>query len=133
VACFRKNLSDLLALARERGDPVLLATFATYVPAGYEKLAFKKGELDYGRHLVPLEMWGAPRNVLDAVAAHNAVVRELAAQSPGVRLVDEAMLLADEPRFFNDPCHLTVEGSMAFVDHMLPTVLATLGEGTPSH
>jgi hypothetical protein len=125
---FRNHLSRLLTLARARGDRVLLATFATYVPPDYEKVAFKKGHLDYGRHLVPLEMWGAPRNVLAAVAAHNEVVRDLAARTPGVLLVDEARLLADQPRFFNDPCHLTVEGSLAFVDHLLPTVLTALGE-----
>jgi len=126
AASFRRNLSEILSLARDRGDPVLLLSFATYVPANYERLAFKKSELDYGRHLIPLEMWGAPANVLAAVAAHNAVVRDLAAHTPGVRFVDEEQRLAGQPRYFNDPCHLTVEGSMAFVDALLPAVLDAL-------
>lgn len=124
---FRRNLERVLSLAAERGDPVLLLTFATYVPRNYEKIEFKRGHLDYGTHAIPLEMWGDPKNVLAAVAAHNGVVRELAARTPGVHLVDEAQLLADQPRYFNDPCHLTVDGSIAFVDHAMPAVLAALG------
>ncbi|HET9298966.1 MAG TPA: hypothetical protein VFO11_03415 [Candidatus Polarisedimenticolaceae bacterium] len=124
---YRKNLGAILDLARRRGDPVLLLTFATHVPANYERLAFKKGQLDYGRHLVPLEMWGAPDHVQAAVAAHNAVVRDLAAHTPGVRFVDVEQRLSGQARYFNDPCHLTVEGSMAFADALAPTVLDVLG------
>ncbi|HEX5042739.1 MAG TPA: hypothetical protein VFV75_07520 [Candidatus Polarisedimenticolaceae bacterium] len=127
AASYRKNLGEILDVARRRGDPVLLLTFATYVPRNYARLAFKAGRLDYGRHLVPLEMWGAPDHVQEAVAAHNAVVRDLAAHTPGVRFVDVEERLAGQARFFNDPCHLTVEGSMAFADALLPTVLDVLG------
>src|SRR5688572_28152016 len=42
---FERNLSAILDLASERGDRVLLMTFATYVPADYSLEAFKEKRL----------------------------------------------------------------------------------------
>ncbi len=126
---FKHNLGAVLDLASQRGDQVLLMTFATYVPEDYSLEAFKEKRLDYGLHRAPIEIWGTPNHVLAAVAAHNQVVHSLAAQHEGVLFVDQARLMAGSPRYFNDPCHFTVAGSSKFVENLLAVLLPSLQSG----
>ena len=126
---FKNNLGAILDLATRRGDPVLLMTFATYVPEDYSLEAFKEKRLDYGQHYHPIEMWGAREHVLKTVAVHNEIVRSLAAQHEGVLFVDQASLMAGVPRYFNDPCHFTVVGSSKFIEYLLRVLLPRLQSG----
>jgi hypothetical protein len=116
---FKRNLGAILDLAMRRGDRVLLMTFATHLPEDYSLEAFEKKRLDYGLHVIPIELWGAPEHVLKAVAVQNEVVLSLAAQHEGVLFVDQATLMAGFPRYFNDVCHFTVAGSSKFVEYLL--------------
>lgn len=118
-AAFERNIESILNLAAQRGDRVMLMTFATYVPEHYTIGAFKEKRLDYGLHLNAIEIWGKPENVLATVAAHNDVIRSLAARHPGVLLVDQARLMVGSNRFFNDVCHLTLVGSQEFAEHIV--------------
>ncbi len=126
AASFEHNLSAILDLAAQRGDPVLLMSFATYVPANYSLEAFKAKRLNYGLHRTPIELIGAPEHVLNTVATHNGIVRDLAARHEGVLFVDQARLMAGEPRYFNDVCHLTVLGSAKFVENLLAVLPPTI-------
>ena len=112
VTAMRANLAAILATARERGDPVLLSSFAWYVPADYTREAFEARTLDYayrGRS-VPLEVWGLAENVESGLAAQNEMIAALAAGSPEIRFVDVAGAIPREGRYFNDVCHLSREG-----------------------
>jgi hypothetical protein len=60
----------------------------------------RQKRLDYGMHLEPLELWGAPENVLTTGAIHNEIVRSLAARHEGMQFVDQARLMAGSPRYF---------------------------------
>ncbi len=120
------NLRAILDRAARRGEPVLLMTFATRVPEGYSREASEAGRLGYGLHLTPLELWGKPAHVQAAVAAHNEVIRALAAASPHVGFVDQARLLGADGRAFNDPCHLSLQGARRFVANLLPAALDAL-------
>ncbi len=122
---FRANLEAILALARERADPVLLMTFALHVPDDYSEEAFEAKRLDYGHHRTPLERWGLPENAVAGVRAHNAVVRSLAETGKAAFFVDQARLMPRGARYFDDACHLTALGSERFVELILPSVLAT--------
>jgi hypothetical protein len=119
AASFEHNLAAILDLATRRGDPVLLMTFAVYLPRLYSARGFEEGRLDYALHTSPAELWGKPEYVVAAVERQNDVVRRLAAERPEVVLVDQARLMAGSAESFNDPCHLTVRGSVAFVDHLV--------------
>jgi hypothetical protein len=123
---FKHNLSAILDLAAQRGDRMLLMTFATYVPEDYSLEAFTAKRLDYGLSLTPLELWGAPEYVLETVAVHNEIVRSLAAQHEGVLFVDQARLMLGDHHYFNDPCHFTVAGSSKFVENLLASLLPSL-------
>jgi hypothetical protein len=133
---FRDNLETILEVAGRRKDQVLLATFATRLPADYSLEAFRAGRLDYGLHRTPIEDWGRREDVVGAIAAHNEVVRRLAARGQGVLFVDQAGLMAGSALWFNDFCHLTVAGSSRFVENLLPVVLPAVrareaGRATP--
>ncbi len=125
AASYEQNLGAILDLAAERGDRVLLMTFATYVPDGYSPEAFEQKRLDYGLHLSPIELWGRREDVMATMAVHNGMVRALAARRDRVLFVDQAELMAGSPGWFNDACHLTVSGSARFAENMVPPVLPT--------
>jgi hypothetical protein len=124
VTSFKQNLSAILDLASQRGDRVLLMTFATYVPENYSREAFNKKQLDYGLHRAPIEWWGLREHVLATIAAHNEIVRELAVQHRDVLFVDQARLMPVSARYFNDPCHLTALGSTKFVENIVDALFS---------
>jgi len=130
VAAFESNLRAVVDLAGERGDPLLLMTFAIYVPDDYSREAFGAKRLDYAQHRFPLEFWGRAEDVVAAVEAHNEVVRRVAAEHPAgeVALIDQARLMNGPGRDFDDPCHFTTTGSRRFVENVLQTVLPALDE-----
>jgi hypothetical protein len=120
--CFEANLKKIIALAEQRGDPLLLMTFTYYIPSNYSDEAFKAKTLDYAAHHDPLRLWGTPENMPRAIDAHNAVVRQLAAEHPAIAFVDQQRLMPVGKRYFNDPCHLTLQGCEVFVDNVMKQV-----------
>ena len=79
---FRRNLEAIVGLARERGERVVLTTYAHYIPADYSHEKFVAREHDYVLYTAPIELWGDVENIRAGLAAHNGVVRELAAANP---------------------------------------------------
>ena len=131
---FRHNLNEMAEIARQRGETLILSTFAIHIPPDYSLEKFKAQELDYAGHRSPIQLWGRPRCVAKGVAAHNRVVKELA-QAKGLGLVDLDRYLPRNRENFDDVCHLTPAGSQAFVKIMLPVVVKALAgmefEGKP--
>lgn len=121
AAAFKGNLTAILDLAKARGDRVVLMTFATHLPQNYSFEAFKQKQLDYVMHDAAIELWGTRENVLAAIAAHNEVATSLAAER-GLLLVDQARLMPQERRYFNDVCHFSVAGSHRFVENLATSV-----------
>jgi len=121
AASFEHNLEAILEIAGQRGDPVLLATFATYVPSNYSLEAFEARRLDYGfgGYPSPIELWGEKDHVTAAVAAHNEVVRKVAARHPDVLFVDAASKMDGVAAFFDDVCHFTPAGATALAANLV--------------
>lgn len=115
---FAANLEAIIATAEERGDPLVLMTFAYHVAADYNETAFAAARLDYGRHVSPIEFWGTPENVSRCLDAHNAMTRRLAAEH-GITLIDQQALLPKGATYFDDICHLAPAGCERFVDNIL--------------
>jgi lysophospholipase L1-like esterase len=128
AAAFRANLEAIVSSARERKIPVVLMTFATYLPPDYTKERFQAGKLDYGegRFKLPTEVWGNPRDVLAAVKVHNAVIRDVAAKYDNVRFVDQEKLLPRNGKVFADVCHLTPHGCELFAKNLAAAVNLTV-------
>jgi hypothetical protein len=115
----RRNLQSLITLAQSRHQPVLLATFTTYMDGlPLEAAADAPFPLD-------VELWGRLPDVLAGVAAHNAVLRDLSAE-PGVALVDMQVLASHRDEVFTDICHLTPLGGEAFVERLVPPLVELL-------
>jgi hypothetical protein len=119
---FERNITEVARLARERGDPLVVSTFAHYIAPGYTHDRFTARQLDYGKHSVPIELWGLPSHVGAALAAHNAVLERVARTSGGAVLVDQNQLIPKSGAYFNDLCHLTHRGSDRFVENLLQTI-----------
>ena len=119
---FEKNLRGVLALAAQKGDPVLLMSFASYLPEDYTRERFDEGLLDYTLQEYAIELWGLPEVVPAGIEAHNAITERLA-EEYGVSFVDQNLLMPKRGEYFNDLVHFTVAGSNAFVENMLPTII----------
>lgn len=115
---FKANVTKIIDLAASRGQPVLLMTFAYYLPPNYTRENFRQKLLDYGSHRSPLEIWGKPEHVVAGLAAHNLVIRQLADSHQGLYFVDQEKLMPKNGKIFNDICHFTQKGSEAFVSNM---------------
>lgn len=132
---FRANLERIVRMAEERDTPVVLMTYAYYVPADYTEEAFRQRSLDYGAHTSPISLWGTPEHVARAIDLHNTAVRDLAAQTPGAVFVDQQQLMPVGKDYFDDCCHLTALGSRRFVEHVmaaLPRRSVGASAGPPS-
>jgi hypothetical protein len=116
---FRRNLQSLLTLAQEKHEPVLLATFATWMDGLPLEAA------DAAPFPLNLALWGGPAHVLAGIAAHNAVLRDLAAE-PGATLVEMSVLPEHRNEVFTDICHLTPLGGEAFVERLVPPLVELL-------
>lgn len=128
---FKENLREIVKIAADRREPVLLMTFATWTPDNYSHELFSRKMLDYTAHSVATQLWGAPPFVVKGVAEHNDAVRELVREiqaapkngvTPQILFVDQAQLIPGEGKYYNDICHLTVAGSEKWVENVIPAI-----------
>jgi hypothetical protein len=122
--CYRKHITDIITLCRAAGMPLLIMTYAYYIPDDYSLDRFKKRKLDYAIHHFSIEHWGKPEYVRLELEAHNRIIHEIAAARPYDKLffIDMDRLIQKGKTNFNDICHLTPDGSAEFVSHFFPVV-----------
>jgi hypothetical protein len=102
----------------------------TYLPAGYD-LARAHDEQalgvdDYANGGTSgIDLWGTAPNVVKALAAHNEVVRRVAADAPEVILVDLARIYPAAGEYLVDLCHFSDAGSLEFVNRVVPAIGAS--------
>lgn len=127
---FRHNLEEILAIARERGEPVLLMDFAWYQPEDYSFERFEAHQLDYGGYTHPTETWGLPDNVVRTLQVHNAIIHSHA-HDPGVIFVELNGHLPTGASQFADICHFTPAGRVRWMDLFIPAIARALGGAPP--
>jgi hypothetical protein len=130
VPAFAANVQAIVDIARRRGDPLVLMTYAYHIDPNYTEEAFEAQELDYDAHVSTIALWGTPENVKRTLDVHNAVTRRIAAENPGVTLIDEQALMPTGARYFNDICHLTDAGCAVFVQHIRDGLASSLARNT---
>ena len=124
---FEANLEAIAHTAIQRGDPLVLCTFAYYLPSNYSKAAFNAKELDYDKHSGPAEAWAEPQNLARTVDLHNEATRRVA-ERHRLTLVDQKANMPDGKRYYDDPCHLTKDGCTRWVDNFMAQLdLAKIG------
>lgn len=121
---FRRNVEEILNGARSRGEPVLLLTFAWYLPADYTAEKCRTGRLDYAPSPRPslVEMWGSIDGVVKGIQTHNDVIRRLAGEHPEILFVDADRLVPKRGEFFHDICHLSESGKVQLMEAFLPAI-----------
>ena len=123
AASFEKNLADILELAKKRREPVLMSTFAFYVPNDYSYFKFRTHQLDYDKHTFYIDVWGKPEYVILGTLVHNNVMRKLAAEHPEVMFLDEYPRMPKGKEYYNDICHLTDKGLEKLLGDMAGTIV----------
>jgi len=115
-AVFAKNVEAVIALSEARKQPLLLLTYAYYVPEGYSNERFLAHDLDYSfaEESVAIEVWGWSYHVQAAIEAHDAVIREIASEHPEVLFFDMERFMPKDGKHFIDICHWTDLGQETF-------------------
>jgi hypothetical protein len=129
AASLEANLREILLLARERGDPVVLTSYAWYVPEGYSYERFEERALDYRyeRRFVPLEVWGRADNVVHGLREHNRVLRRLGETGLVARFVDVEAAIPKQGLYWSDVCHFSGKGAKLFAKVITPALLEVGG------
>ena len=122
---FAANLRSMIEIAAKDQTLCLLMSFASYLPKHYSREAFEKGKLEYshGAYKSPVEVWGWADNVRNTIAAHNRVIREVAADHPELLFIDMEAEVT-QPADFSDVCHLTDAG----IDHFVQVVADAIAD-----
>ena len=123
-AVFQRNTEEVLRVARERGQKVLLLTFAYYLPDDYTNERFLAHQTDYSfsEDSVATEVWGRKENVVAAIEAHNAAIRRVAALHPDALFFDMERAIPKDREHFIDICHWTERGREAFARGVLEAI-----------
>jgi hypothetical protein len=121
---FSRNAEEVLRLARERGQKVLLLTYAYHLPPDYTNERFFAQQTDYSfeSESVATEVWGRKENVVAAIEAHNAEIRRLAALHPEALFFDMERYMPKDREHFIDICHWTDRGRETFARGVLEAI-----------
>ena len=120
----KKNLREIVHLARKAGSTPVLMTFGHYIEPGYDRETYLSGAYGYGKGPfgMPVEDWGLPEHVPAIMKAQNNVIRELAAEE-NVLLIEQAELITGRDNYC-DVCHLSYTGCELFVKNVMGALLA---------
>jgi hypothetical protein len=126
TGAFRRNLEEIIRIARGRGESVLVLSFAYYIPRRYTRRRFHAGELDYDSSLfpeattvrAPVELWGDRWNVAEGLWMHNWAIDGVVKDNPDVRFLDMSRIIPAEGAYFRDVCHLSQKGCALFAEEL---------------
>ena len=121
---FSRNVEEVLRIARERGQRVLLLTYAYYLPDDYTNERFFARTTDYTfmPESVATEVWGRKENVVAAIEAHNEAMRRIAALHPEALFFDMERSIPKDREHWIDICHWTDLGREAFARGVLEAI-----------
>ena len=119
VPSFRRNVANIIDLARDRHEPLVLMTFAFHVPEEGWPDGLELERSSWGGERSPVKLWGTEQNVVAGIEAHNEVIRALATENPSVLFVDQQARMPHDEDHFTDICHFTWLGCRAFADNLL--------------
>jgi len=133
---FEKNIKDIVATAQKNKTPVLLLTFAYYIPENYSMKKFLNEELDYhyGKSVkCSVELWGKPADVRKGIEAHNSIIKKIAQNGSHIYFIDMNSIFNKNKTYFDDVCHLTDQGSSKFVSALIPEIRQIIKKQPGAH
>lgn len=102
---FKKNVKKIIELAAERGEKLLVMTYAYYEPGPDDD--------ESSVYRTSVKLWGKLGSVVTGMEEHNKAIEKLAADG-GFIFLDQEKLLGGKKEYFTDICHLSDEGSEVF-------------------
>lgn len=124
----QRNIRGILELAGRGEVPVVLSSFAWYKPENYDienyrrKVPGPEEGVYKDFHVLPIELWGKPEHVVQALRDHNLVLESLADHPAVLKFVHMDSWIPRSERFFEDICHLTEIGYPLFGRRLLSHV-----------
>jgi hypothetical protein len=115
-AILKRNLSEMIDIAHARKEPLVMMTFAYYIPGEEEAWPVKIGKDQFH---APIGMWGKAAYVAEALRQQNDEVRALAREHPEVIFIDQAHQMECSVKTFIDCCHFSVPGCELFTKNLL--------------
>lgn len=118
---YRRNLTEIIAIAKKRGDQLLLMSYASFFP---ENVVLTGEEKDMAHFAgcnrfvaTPVIMWGRPENVKKGIRVHNRVLKELA-NKYNTLFLDMEYRIPKDPELFCDVCHLSAPGAQCLAQEI---------------
>ncbi|OJV13436.1 MAG: hypothetical protein BGO21_16125 [Dyadobacter sp. 50-39] len=122
-ASYHKNLESIAALAKARGDKLMLVSYASYFPP--DPLSGNESDNRYYTHCMfatPVTMWGKPANVKAGIAQHNQEIRKVATQY-GTAFLDLEKRMPKDSSLFCDVCHISEPGARRFAEEIAAFII----------
>jgi len=126
LASFRRNLKTMIAMARQGGAAVALATYPS--PCTEENRRNRPELFSYLDGYLPNLTFAG---VLDAFDRYNQAIRAVAVESKAI-LADPALVIPADPDLFVDHVHVNARGADAFAAVMQEAIEPALPQGAPS-
>lgn len=121
--CYRKNIESIAAIAKARGDKLMLLSYASCFPQD-SLTGGKRDNFPYAKCMfaTPIAMWGEPENVKAGIAQHNLMIREVAEQY-GAVLLDMENRMPKAPSLFCDVCHVSEPGAQRLAHEIVEFII----------
>lgn len=117
---YRRNVEEIIATARRRGDKLLLMSYASFFPENVV-LTGEQKDMDHFagcNYASPVVVWGKPENVKKGIDVHNLVLRDLV-KKHGTLFFDMEHHMPKDPKLFCDVCHVSEPGVQRFAHEIV--------------
>nr|WP_295931139.1 hypothetical protein [uncultured Dyadobacter sp.] len=124
AGAYRSNMSEIIKIARSRGDKLLLMSYASYFPPNVTLTGEESDVKHFAgcRFASPVVIWGNPENVKKGIGVHNTVIRALAGQYKTLFLDMENRMPKDSS-LFCDVCHVSEPGAQRFAHEIVEFIV----------
>lgn len=120
---FEKNLTAIYQTCQKNDVALLNPEYVYHLPKNYHRDYRHEYYTKTKYSMSAVEVWGIPRNVKKGIDTHN-VVNEKVAKKYGFPFIKTNDRLPKIKENFNDICHLTDKGALAFVEIIAPKIIA---------
>lgn len=123
---YYNNVQAIENLSAKKGEKLILAAYAYYLPRDYSLSKFLYEKMDYSEQRWPVEIYGKPANVLKGLALHNGIIKQIADNNPNILYINFDSIIPHSGLYFNDICHLSPQGCSMLCEQLSVKIEADL-------
>jgi hypothetical protein len=121
---YYNNVKAIEKLSKAKGEKLILASYAYYLPADYSLIKFLYEKMDYAEQRWPVEIYGKSANVLKGLAVHDSIINSIANNNPNILYFNFDSILPHTGEYFNDVCHLSPQGCLLLSQQLADKIKA---------